>query len=95
MPAPSISMTWPQYLRSECTVDGKVYHLCGQEREILFMLLLHRRVANEDMIEHLWPDADKQPLTPLWIFRKIKCQLNQRLGPVIRNCYGFGMELIT
>jgi hypothetical protein len=59
-------MTWPQYLRHQCRVDGRLIKMKGRlEPAIVFLLLVRgagHLVPYVDVCEHLWPDPDLQPL---------------------------------
>lgn len=59
-----ISMTWPQYKRSECQVSGEfIVSLSPLETEILSTLLLRypEPVSVNDLIEAVYLDADTEP----------------------------------
>jgi hypothetical protein len=55
-----ISMTWPQYLRRECMIDGELAKLSKHQMTIFSTLLLRRGnpVFLDELIEILWPDPD-------------------------------------
>lgn len=61
----AVSMTWPQYLRGECTVSGFTVKLTEYETEALLLLMLMLRCSNpvskEEMIEWIWPDPGLEP----------------------------------
>lgn len=59
----AVSMTWPQYLRSECTVTGFTVKLTEYEAEALLLLMLRcpNPVSKEEMIDWLWPDPSLEP----------------------------------
>lgn len=59
----AVSMTWPQYLRSECTVTGFTVKLTEYEVEALMFLMLRcpNPVTKEEMIEWLWPNPGLEP----------------------------------
>ena len=56
-------MTWPQYLRKECTACGFQVKLSPSETEILLLLLLRgkRPTTMEDMIRWVYPNPDFEP----------------------------------
>jgi hypothetical protein len=59
----TVSMSWPQYCRRQCSV---VRTLAPLQAELLALLLLSppgQFLAVEEIVEGLWPDADHQPLT--------------------------------
>ena len=54
-----ISMTWPQYMRGECSATAQ---LSRMETEVLSTLLLRHPapVSLHQMIEAIYPDPDRQ-----------------------------------
>lgn len=63
-PLRPVSMTWPQYLRHECTRGGEVVRLAPAQAEFLSILLVNhpdRYLSNEELIERMWPDPDLEP----------------------------------
>ena len=62
-----IAMTWPQYLRGECAVDGRTVkiQLCKGRlmTEALATLLIRDPAPTtvDDLIASLWPDPDCEP----------------------------------
>lgn len=58
-----IGMTWPQYLRHSCSIDGREVRMTPREAELclLFMLRRGRPMTKPEIIEWLWPDPDDEP----------------------------------
>lgn len=85
-----VAMTWPQYRRRQCSLDGRVIRLRGQEAEILLMLLLSNPdgfLPRDQLIEAMWPDPDFEPESaPISYFHVYMTRL-RRLGVVIENRY--------
>lgn len=63
---PTISMTWPQYLRGECTFDGMTVALKRRHAELLLLLLLRRGqiVSLAELVHWMWPHPDEEPGHP-------------------------------
>jgi DNA-binding response OmpR family regulator len=62
----AVSMTWPQYRRHECTIDGVTVRLRPQQAELLSVLLVGSPVGflhADALIEGVWPDPDREPDT--------------------------------
>lgn len=79
----SISMTWPQYLRGECTLNGRHrIHLTKQEAEILSVLLIRRNLQTsvELLIDVLWPDPDNSPECADDMVRTLIVRLRKKIG---------------
>lgn len=73
-------MTWPQYLRHECTVDGFRVKLSPTQTEILSVLLMRypQPVARDDMLEAVWFEREE----PEWrcgLWSHVR-KLAQRVG---------------
>jgi DNA-binding response OmpR family regulator len=89
-------MTWPQYKRRVCEVDGVEFKLTPAEAEILLVFLVNRGrwVKDEQLIEHRWPDADFEPewgASSTWV---IKYRLKNKLPEGVFECqYGWGWKL--
>jgi hypothetical protein len=89
-------MTWPQYLRHQCRVDGRLVRLGGKyEHQLLFLLLVNwpRLVVYEEVIEWLWPDPDTQPLGVRLLIYSLVSRLKKR-GVRIPNHFGVGLTLL-
>lgn len=58
-----ISMTWPQYLRNECSVGDFKVHLSQQETEVLSVMLMRYPLPTDilTLIEAVWPIPDFEP----------------------------------
>lgn len=84
----TVSMTWPQYLRSQCVVDGALVRVPAFAKEVLLVLLLNRGRAftREALTEMVWPDPDDQP-EAAWHYV-------QRLVYELRR-YGIPIETVT
>jgi DNA-binding response OmpR family regulator len=74
-----ISMTWPQYLRRECSFTAK---LSPQENELLSTLLLRHPVpvATSDLIEAMWPDPDSEPGLPEARIGNVIASIRRKIG---------------
>lgn len=62
-----ISMTAPQMLRNECSINGSVVHLRRNWTPLLTLLLVsspRRFVLWDEMISAVWPDPDDEPENP-------------------------------
>lgn len=92
-----ISMTWPQYLRGECGLDGYAVKLSDLQTELLALLLLRRRqlVSWDEIIENLW-HPDTEPInTRRIVFFVLRC-LRKKLGAQFqyRGHFARGFELL-
>lgn len=91
-----ISMTWPQYLRSCCSFEGRELHFQPRHTEVLLMLLLAKPefVSRSGMIERLYPDPDLEPDYAEEIIKKSIHFLRRQLGKgSIETQYGNGWRL--
>lgn len=90
-----ICMTLPQYRRHECTIDGRLVHLCPQATELLATMLVSGpdRFLNADMlVQALWPDPDLEPnWAEVMIWRYVLWL--RRAGIPIENAYSFGWRI--
>lgn len=61
-----ITMTWPQYRRQQCAVEGFVLSLSAQETELLATLLLRypNPVTIQELIVEVYPDPWDEPEYP-------------------------------
>lgn len=61
--AMNISMTYPQLLRNECTMDGSVIQMTPIMCRVLERLLLRRNtlVPWDEVIEAAYPNPDEEP----------------------------------
>lgn len=59
----NISMTYPQLLRNECTIDGSVIKMTPIMCRVLERLLLKRNtlVRWDEVIEAAYPNPDEEP----------------------------------
>lgn len=92
----TVSMTYPEFRRRECLVDGRLVHLSGHEAEMLLALLLtppDRVLEKETLVEVLWPDPDTQPLTAINILTVLKYKLRSK-GVKIDTAYGRGFTIL-
>ena len=93
----AVSMTWPQYLRSECTVTGFNVKLTGYEAEALLLLMLRcpNPVSKEEMIGWLWPDPSFEPeFTENMVYRTMR-RLRAKVGEFhIPSRVNFGYRLL-
>lgn len=86
-------MTWPQYQRQSCTVNGNVIHLPRGPLEILSTLLIWRGhyVSPNTLIGSVWPDPDKEPGQPIGVVETYIATLRRILGKnAILNLHGWG-----
>lgn len=88
-----VSMTWPQYQRGCCVVDGEHVYLTPTQTEILVTLLLNRGrlFDREELWEIVWPDPDYAA-----DIKNVDVQihkLRQRLGGVIESEWGRGYRV--
>ena len=83
-------MTWPQYQRGSCTVDGEEVYLGPLEAQILSILLIRRGhcVTKEEMFDQLWPDVDTAPM-PKTVDVHI-CKLRRKVPGVVETVWGRG-----
>jgi hypothetical protein len=59
-------MTWHEYCRNRCTIDGLRCRIAPAMAELLALLLLtdpKRFVSLDDILDVLWPNPDLQPET--------------------------------
>lgn len=93
----AVSMTWPQYLRSECTVTGFTVKLTEYEVEALMLLMLRcpNPVSKEEMIEWLWPDPGLEPeFTESMVYQTMR-RLRAKVGEFhIPSRVNFGYRLM-
>ncbi len=78
-----ISMTWPQYLRGECRVDGRVLKLQGRMMVDALAILLMRYPApvhRDEFIEAFYPDPDKEPDCALQVVYRVIQRLMAWVG---------------
>lgn len=77
-----ISMTWPQFERRECEVDGRCVRLTKGEIRFLLPLLMNRRMwTRDDLMEAVYPIEeydDRQPYDK--IIDVYICKLRKKLG---------------
>jgi len=92
-----ITMTWPDYRRRQCRVDGWPVSLSPAMTEILSMLLMRRGqvVSTGEIIDALWPDPDTSPDDGISVLKVQICKLRQRIGGVIatRPQHGYIIDL--
>lgn len=87
-----IAMTWPQYLRRECTAWGFVVRLSRLQAEVLSTLLMRFpfTVPITDLIEATWPD--NEPDHSKSALHRIIRDLRIKLGGfhiIGRRCFGY------
>jgi hypothetical protein len=60
-----VSITWPQYLRFEATINGKLHRFQPTSKALDVLLCLVLRYPNfsdeEDIITYLYPNPDEEP----------------------------------
>lgn len=95
-------MTWPQYLRRECTACGFLVRLSVMQAEILIVLMLRYpgSVTLGELIEAVWHDAqwsdgDAEPLTAEGSILSAIRDLRGKIGGFhLQGRKGFGYRLI-
>ena len=90
---PDISMTWPEYKRSQCRLDGNVIQLRPKEVEVLLLCLLRRgqTVTWQELVEWVYPDPDVEPyyaLRNIYIYAWRLCKF---LPGLIHTWVGVGL----
>lgn len=87
-----VSMTWPQYQRSECSVDGEVVLLSPTQVAILSALLMRRGdvLSAQDLIEQAYPDPNDAPAWEGSALKAHMCHLRRRIGDAVRTECGRG-----
>lgn len=93
----AVSMTWPQYLRGECTASGYIVKLTEYEVEALLLLMLKcpNPVSKEEVIEWLWPDPALEPeFTENMVYQTMR-RLRAKVGEFhITSRVSFGYRLM-
>jgi hypothetical protein len=92
-PLQIISMTFPQSLRNECTLGGKVLKLGPVQARVIEILLLTTPghvISNAEMIEYLWPNPDEQPDTATKVVDQTFHRLRRKGIRIVYNGYGKG-----
>lgn len=88
-----ISMTWPEYLRGECTLKVR---LTPRENELLSCLLMRHpeAVPVRDLVEAIYPDAETEPDTSEDQIRIVADNLRKKLGPrhIVKDWRGYGVN---
>jgi DNA-binding response OmpR family regulator len=87
-----ISMTWPQYLRRECSFNGNRIHLTPSQAELLGALLIRRgrTVSNEALIETLYPDPFEAPERDEDCMKVLLSLLRRKLPGLVHLEHGRG-----
>ena len=77
-----ITMTWPQYRRSQCSIEDWVIDLSPMEAELLSTLLIRypSPVTIREMIEIVYPDPDAEPDYPETQIVQRMAQLARKIG---------------
>lgn len=72
-------MTWPQYLRRECSVTAQ---LSPQENELISTLLVRhpQPVTTGELVEALWPDPDSEPGLPEARVGNVIASIRRKVG---------------
>lgn len=83
----SISMTWPQYLRRECTYRGRVVRLGRIETEVVSALLVRRgeHIATREMIEAVYDDPFDSPEYERDVIMHAFCRVRRKMPDAITN----------
>lgn len=90
--ASSISMTWPEYRRRECRIDGNPVSLKQQDADVLLLFLIRRGeiIPHIDIIEMLWPNPDAAPDYETDCCRTLVSRLRRTCGITINVEWGRG-----
>lgn len=88
-------MTWPQYQRGECTVDGRPIFMPRLRTEILSTLLMRRGcvVSCYELSDLCWPDPDDMPDRPEDNVKVHVCKLRTQMPDVIETVWGRGYRI--
>jgi DNA-binding response OmpR family regulator len=93
----AVAMTWPQYLRAECSVTGFTLKLTDYEAQALLLLMLRcpNSVSKDELIEWLWPDPGLEPeFTETMIYQTMR-RLRAKVGEFhIPSRVNFGYRLM-
>jgi len=84
-----ITMTWPQYRRSQCTIGNWTVDLSPIEAELLSTLLVRypNPVTINELIEIVYPDPDAEPECPAGQIVQRMMHLARKIGTFrIDNC---------
>lgn len=89
----AISMTWPQYRRGSCSVDGIETYLTPHETALLSILLVRRGslVTHEELYEMVWTDPDNAPEPK--VVEVYICKLRKKVPGVIETLWGRGYRI--
>lgn len=88
-----VAMTWPQYRRGECTVDGFVVRIGRYAADVLFMLMVHypNPVTTRALVAFLWPEPDDEPEYVESFVTQVVMRLRRQIGAFrIMTRLGFG-----
>ncbi len=91
---PTLSMTWPQYLRNECVIGNRLTKLSPRVMKLFLLLLLRRGMitSRTEAIEWMWPDPDYEPERAQTVVAMCITDL-RKVGVPIRLSYGRGFEI--
>lgn len=80
-------MTWPQYRRRVCTLDGEPVRLSPSQAEVLSVLLMRHgsAVPISDLVDVLYPNPDKAPEWEIHTIHELVRQLRRRAPGVVRT----------
>jgi DNA-binding winged helix-turn-helix (wHTH) protein len=90
-----VSMTWAQFTRHECSLDGLAVRLEKREADLLAVLLVSppdRFLSRGALIDALWPDPDDEPRNPTRCIYTWLCRLG-RHGVAIERDFGNGWRI--
>jgi hypothetical protein len=90
-----ISMTWPQYQRRQCSVDGARVALEGTWADVLFALLVNdpgKFMCMSSLIEAVYPDPDLEPDYAANVIFVAFYEL-RKLGIALENNWGVGWRI--
>jgi hypothetical protein len=93
----AVGMTWPQYLRRECTVGEFTVKLSPHEAEVLLFLLLRcpNPVSRDEVLEWLYQEPDVEPDYAMGNVHSTIRNLKQKIGGfhvVSRLGYGYRLR---
>ena len=92
---PIVRMTWPMSCRGCCTVDGREIRFAAQEQSVFEALLLWPpdRWRNDwELIEAIYPDAEREPETARAMVRVYVASIRNK-GVPVECLHGWGYQI--
>lgn len=88
-------MSWPQYQRGECIVDGDRVYFWPIAMVILSTLLLRRGcvISAYELADLCWPDPDFMPVDPEKTIMVHVCKMRRAVPDVIETDWGRGFYI--